>query len=991
MIYREHLIELWINGSKVELEDQKSLNMRFNDVLYDPTKISSTQASYSFEFEVPSTPKNDRIFDYANILAKENKFHQRYDAQVYADGTLIFSGSITINSYKNKMYKINLVNVKVYSLEDIFGDAVMTDIKPLRRNSNGRIATDTNGIPLHDKWAIDFSGVTTINERNGMLETDVTFPLVSYGAFQKNPYNVDEVASDYTSKFDLDEWNTWYVESFRPSHNMLATLRNCFETKDYVVGGDVFDNPYLSNIYMSTNLASEQDPEYNVGNPAFGGVDLTTTFSTQNRLGYQQELSFPYYRVTAKQNNTTFEVPKEYNFSAVNIHDMLGSGSTVTLNQPLSYMYQPNESVIVIPADGFYKIEMSATTTLNTTSQFVAAQYTHYNQAEEELNEEDITLTPGLSEITPLEIHLVRNYDDNLELIKGKNNTEYIDGNPNDLYWTNNRTNVINWQTCYPHEDPYNSELPSEKNDLTFKNTSSRMGGRRDSATNRTGGKRTRGGTIDITGSDRAWSYTNYGYIYNDGEIMAYDPAVSESFICGFSSMKGGVVSVIKNGYSWSKSNATKNDAFYPEIGYSKLTREAGTGNLVTEQTNFNENSYINTPISRITTTNTSMNGYVSCMVYLKKNDILNLFGVQREYHTVIGNNVTYVTTSTVNLKLTAFSNRTYDMLKATHDNRYEAPVEFDTKLNLANFFNKEKKISDWVKNVVDAFNFDVIQDGNTVTINSKKKLNPNIITAVDIDDRVNSADAESSKIDYPRSMAVKYKIDKDEWGFERSAVESQGGNESILNEDDWEKYGDSGYTVIYLNDDTWETSTSDKNVQFSYTWYDKFYQYQCNSAFTKTSQDPVTLQLPVISKYSYMIDGYDYEESMKHDGCELTQRFWFRPRAGGGTLWTRTYPPEQVVIYSPVNLYTNFQDVYFNLSYKNTEPSLLTEFFNINAYLASNYVSVEVYLTPDEYNRIKNGALVHFDSDLYIPVEINGYDSTGYNPTTLKMMKKVI
>lgn len=995
MTYREHLIELWVNGNKVELEDQKSLNMRFNDVLYNPTKISSTQASYSFEFEVPSTPKNDRIFDYANILAKENKFHQRYDAQVYADGTLIFSGSITINSYKNKKYKINLVNVKVYSLEDIFGDAVMTDIKPLKRDSNGRIITDANGNPEHEKWAIDFSGVTSINERNGMLETDVTFPLVSYGAFMKYPYNSDEVANDYTSKFDLDEWNAWYVESFRPSHNMLATLRNCFETKDYVVGGDVFDNPYLKDIYMSTNLADEQDPEYNVGNPAFGSVDLTTTFSTQNRPGYQQELSFPYYRVTAKENNTTFEVPKEYNFSAVNIHDMLGSGSTVTLNQPISYMYQPNESVIVIPADGFYKIEMSATTTLNTTSQFVAAQYTHYNQAEEELNEEDITLTPGLSEITPFEIHLVRNYDDNVELIKGKHNTEYIDGNPNDLTWGYNRTNIINWQTCYPHEDPYNSELPSEKNDLTFKNTSSRMGGRRDSATNRDsssnrmGGQRTRGGTIDIT--ERAWSYTNYGYIYNDGEIMAYDPAVSESFICGLSSMKGGVVSVIKNGYSWSKSNATKNSAFYPEIGYSKLTREAGTGNLVTEQTNFNENTYINTPISRITTTNTSMNGYVSCMVYLKKNDILNLFGVQREYHTVIGNNVTYVTTSTVNLKLTAFSNRTYDMLKATHDNRYEAPVEFDTKLNLANFFNKEKKISDWVKNVVDAFNFDVIQDGNTVTINSKKKLNPNIITAVDIDDRVNSVDAESSKIDYPRSMAVKYKIDKDEWGFERSAVESQGGNESVLNEEDWEKYGDSGYTVIYLNDDTWETSTSDKNVQFSYTWYDKFYQYQCNSAFTKTSQDPVTLQLPVISKYSYMIDGYDYDESMKHDGCGLTQRFWFRPRAGGGTLWTRTYPPEQVVIYSPVNLYTNFQDVYFNLSYKSTEPSLLTEFFNINAYLASNYVSVEVYLTPDEYNRIKNGALVHFDSDLYIPVEINGYDSTGYNPTTLKMMKKVI
>ena len=64
--------------------------------------------------------------------------------------------------------------------------------------------------------------------------------------------------------------------------------------------------------------------------------------------------------------------------------------------------------------------------------------------------------------------------------------------------------------------------------------------------------------------------------------------------------------------------------------------------------------------------------------------------------------------------------------------------------------------------------------------------------------------------------------------------------------------------------------------------------------------------------------------------------------------------------------------------------------YFNITPYLASNYVKVDVYLTPEEYKMIKNGALVHFDSDLYIPVEISGYDPSGSNPTELKMMKKV-
>lgn len=994
MIYKEHFIEVWVNGRKLELEDQDSIDIKLNNVLLDPTKISSTQGEYSFEFEVPATPHNNAIFDYANILSKANKFHSRFNTNVYADGTLIFSGALTVNSIKDKKYKLNLVSVKVYSLEDIFGDSVMTDIKPMQRDENGNVITDENGEPLHEKWAIEFDGVPSINQRNGMLETDVVFPLVSYGAFQKSPYNQDDVAQDFTSKFDLDQYNRWYVESFYPSHNMLATLKNAFETKNYTVGGDVFQNPYLKDVFMSVNLDEGQSPNYNVGNPKFGSIGLTTHFTAStSTAGYGQELQFPYYCVYAKQSTTTFDIEKQYNFKDIELHDLLERSNNVIVNAP-TYMYQPNEHIIVIPADGFYKIEMSTNSRLLTTSAITAAQYTRYNQAEEELEEEDLQLTPGFSEITPLEIALVRNYDDNYELIKGKNNTEYVDGNPNDDIAWGRYANQKNWQTCFPHEDPYGSDLPTEKNDLEFKNTSNRMGGERTSSSNgdRMGGQRsrTRGGTIDREGS-RRWSYAEYGYIYNDGEIMCYDQAVSQSFVCGFSSMKGGTVAVMKNGYSWSKSNSTKNEAFYPELGYSKLYRQEGTESLITEQTRFNENTYINTPISRITATNNTMNGYLSCMVYLKKNDVLQLFAVHRGYHTAIGNVVRYATSSDVTLNITAFSPRSYASLKASHDNRYEAPVEFDTKLNLANFFNQEKKISEWVQNIVDAFNFDVIQDGKTVTINTKKKKRPNTVTAVDIDDRVNSADAEASKIEYPRSMAVKYKIDTDEWGFERSAVESQGGDESILNEDDWEKYGDSGYTVVSLNDDTWETSTSDKDLQFSYTWYDNFFQYQCNSSFEKITQDPVILRLPVISKYTYMIDGYDYNESMKHDGYGLTQRFWFKPRGGGGTLWTRTYPAEEVVIYTPVNLYTNFQDVYFNLSYKDTEPSLLTEFFNLVSLLSSNYVEVELYLSPEEYNRIKNGAYVFFDSDLYIPVEISGYDPTGYDTTTLKMMKKII
>lgn len=989
MIYKEHTVELYINGQKADLESQKSLNLRFQNVLFDPEKITSTQAEYSFEFELPSTPVNDKIFDYANNLSKTGKFRSRLNAEVYADGKPIFNGTLTLNSYKEKKYSCNLVSVKVYSLDDIFGDSVLSDI---------------------DNWKMDFNGVETINEKNMEIRPDVIFPLVSYGAFQKKPYNSDEVGNEYTSKYDIDEYNRWYVESFAPSLNMLELIKHCFNYKGYSITGNIFTDPFLNKIYLSSNYAEEQSPDYNVGNQRFGKADITVSnFKTTYGDAYEQELNFPYFQVYCPRAEGGPET--NYNWEAIDVFNIMMSGGTVTVNNTPNYMYQPDECVVVIPADGWYKIELSANTTINTTGNISAGQYiVDMNSSETEF--ENVTMPVGINEVTPIEIQLVRNYDDNIELIKGKDNRRYINGNCTESAYTISgvvtRDNIKDWQTCFPHEDPYSADLPTEANDLTSRNRKSILGGNRSDSKNTSEGSTssnnsdtsesgnfsgrrggTRGGTIgtgtiQADGGGRNYSPLDYGYVYNNGELMAFDQVVTDSFICGLSSLSSGTPAVMKNGHSWSPLNAEKNEIFAPVYGYSMLSREAGTGNLVTEQTDHNSNTYINTPISWCRLSGNTMSGFVSCMVWLNKNDILQLMTIQRAYTDEIGNKICYSSTTNAHLVIEAFSNRSQNDLIADHDNRYEAPVEFDDKLNLANFLNKEKKISEWVSNIIDAYNLELVQDGTTIQLNTKKKFNRNLLAAVDIDDRCNSADAEASKIDYPKSMAVRYKIDTDEHGFYESVPEDK------IDLPDWKKYGDSGFTVVELNDDTYTTTTSDKNLQFSYTWYDDFNWYAVNSGFTKTSTTPITLTIPVISKEEYMIDGYDYTESLKHDGYSLAQRFWWKPRPTSMYVWTRTYPAERVMIYEPINLYTNYRDIYLNLSYKNTENSILTQYFNLAPYLASNYVEIEAYISPDEYNMIKNGALIRFDKDLYYPVEINGYDPSGYNPTEIKMMKKL-
>lgn len=977
MIYREHLIEIYVNGEKLELENQRSINLRLNNVLFNPEKVSSTQADYSFSFKLPSTPKNDRILNYGNNLSKLNKFNVRYNAQVYADGKEIFHGSLVVKGHEEKQYNVNLVQVKMNSIDEIFGDSKLTDIP----------------------WFVPFDGAATINSMNADNTSKVTFPLVSYGAFQKEPVSKDEVSNTYTSKFEIDKYNKWWVESFYPSLNMMETVKKAFEWKGYTVHGDTFTDPILSEVFMSTNLASEQIPTYNLGNPRFGKVQLATTMTTSGD-GYEQELEFPYFNVYNPRayfgghigEDTNYKTPEAWNWQDIKVYDILKSGST-SIND--TYMYDPNEKLIVIPADGFYKIDLQVSSRLTTTGNLTVMQNLITNGGTgDNIEQKNVTITPSLLESTPIEIQLVRNYDDNCELIKGKHNKEYINGNPTQTSYAYG-TNIREWDTCFPHEDPYSSRQPTNANDLTVKSTSRRGNGNFGGASGGTSGGHSSnfggGGRSSWTSDTTPRNYTNtvLGYVPMDGEIMGFDQAVADNFICGFSSFLGGTGSVMKNGYSWSKSSSIENFAFYncgyktgyngtgETVGYKKMVNESGT--TVYKNSDYGYNSWTNAPVLSLNVNQTSMDGTLSCMVWLNKNDVLELFAIQRSYNNTAGTSVNYSTNNTIQLKIEAASPNSMAFLRYQGYN-YTSPSQFDYNLKVTNFLNEETTISSFIDGVQKAFNLQIRQDGKHIWIDSVKNQPQYNTYAVELDNRVNTANgAISEAIEYPKSMSVQYKIDEDEWGFERS-VQPQ----SMLNQPDWKDYADRGYSTIVLNDDSYVTETSDITLPFSYTWYDNFNWKEVDQNNTESGNQH-SLRMPVLSKFTYMIDGYDYDESMQHDGYSLSQRFWFRPVYDTAFVWLDSQPTERIQIYLPVN--ENKDGL--NLSYKTTEKSLL-RYFNTKAYLASNYVEVEAYLNPQEYNDLKNGAMVHFDKDLYLVAEIIGYDCTGYNAAKLKMIKKV-
>ena len=992
MISSRHYIELWVNGKMVELEDQDSLGIRLNAVLFNPTKVTTTKSEYSFSFDVPSTPNNDRIFNYANNLSRLNKFHGRYSAKVVADGDEIFNGSMIIEKYdaSKKMYSCNLVNVKTNTLEDIFKEKKLTDYK----------------------WMIDYSGATTINAVNNDMSSKYYFPFLSYGVFQKDYISSDKVGNTYTSKFLIDKYCKFYHSSFFPSINVSEEIRQLFEKEGYTVNGSLFNDPWLSNVYSSVNLNDEQVPMYNVGNPLFGKVDISfhwdnkssvlsdgTTTSKIGNGGIVQDLSYPFYRVDGRMTDLSQfhgDTSIVYNFDKILLYGMLDSKNnksvTVTSNTK-SYMYDPNEMVILIPTDGWYKITFECKNIKldKSTTTFKAKQWNATYNSKDAFEKREMTITKDSFDTCPLEIQLVKNYDNNVELIKGDTNIVYETGNPNDKTYTikgngytgSTQDNRYEWRTSFPHQELQGATSPTKTDNIVTTVISNQNGGFGNQSlgggfngggsfgNGSFGGGNKRPSTSTTQSSSSVSSkYKSLGYVPSDG-MFPYDQAVSTAFICGYSSMGSECVSVMRRGYSWSRLSSVYNKIMATVSGMTLLYAESGQ--TKEKATEYQSNTYPNASHTLVKTKSSNNGSFsVTCLTYLKRNDILEPMAIQRDYE---GQRYAYSLDG--RLIVQAITNRGEEALRSDKYFSALSPTEFPTQLNLFDFTNNETKASDWITNIQKAFNLEIKTEGNTVTIDVKKTPNSRIGYAVDIDDRINQDEAESEYISYPRSMSVKYKINKDEWGFEKTVSQDH------INDADWYDYGDSGYTVIQLNDDTYETSSQDIQTDFSYTYYDIFKFKNVDVNGNEDTNEKLIL-LPVIELSQYMADGYGYDEAMKHDGYSLSQRFWFRQKPSTDGVYLHDNLHEFVKFSIPTN---HLDD--FNLSYKDSETSILTEYFTCNPMLDSNYVNVDVYMSPSEYKDLKNGAFVHFDSDLYVISELEGYDPSGIDKVSLKLIKK--
>lgn len=928
MLQSNATLDIIVNGQMVDILDRSSINLRINNVIYNPTEIKSKQAEYSFSFNLPTTPNNNRIFDYANELSKLNKFKNIYNCEVYVDGDLIFNGSLRISSIKKGFYNVNLVSIKINTLEDIFGDMTMNEID----------------------WKIPFESVGSINTYNADLNSEVFFPLVSYGVFQKSPSssNFSDI-ENYTSKFVFDKSNRWYYETFNPSMSLLGIVRRAFEQKGYKVEGNIFEDDIVNKLYTSINIANDQKPTYNIGNPNFGALSISCQFSNyvNKNTGearvedyLEHNLSFPY--VKCSDDN--------YVWDKVDIYDLWASTNskiTVPNNQ---YLFDENSNCIVVPADGLYKIRISVNGTLPT--QTVTVDERIKNLSGEESFRRRY-LNNNFNNDMPIEIQLVRN----------TNTCELIHGIQQEEWWQTTIGASIErstWYTAYPHENLYGSTQPTTSNALY-------------------GGYHTNGDGYFIPnlGLPNGIVVDKYeffqGFMPKEGDLLAFDPWVNPYFIAGVSTYGPGVEtespsgkgtpSVIKNGYSWNSSTSDKNGSRYNcEYWQLSFTPRGYEWKANTH----NKNRLLDSPDNIVTVNGQQFTGTVNAIVKLNKNDVVSLKALARHWSERT-NSVRFKFDCNVTVEMQAYSPNSIESMDY-NGRGWNSPTEFDSDLQLGNFLNKGVQVKNFIDNFIKEFNLSYINEGNVVYLNKQQLDIDKPKYAINIDDRVNINDFETEMIDYPSSLEVKYKIDTEEWGFETTVPADK------LNDSNWKDYGDYGSSKIEI-DDRNDNTGEELSLTTSYCWYDEFRMLDDDGT------EITKFNIPVISKYSYMIDGYSYQESMKVDGKGLPMRYWFRN------------PPTRIsVLVNKVPIYITTTTNELNgseLSYKNKDGSLLRRFFNLHPNLSSNYVKIKCYLTAKEYQQLKMGANVIYNSDTYIVSEIGGFDAMGINTCELTLIKK--
>ena len=319
------MLQIIVDNQAIDLYGDTEIRVEENFPYFDYEGI---QSGVVWHFDVPVTPTNEKIFNYANYVNVRGKI-RLYDASIKINGIPIAKGKLTLSYAREIQYRVSVV------LND-FG-------------------VDFDGINMNDCDG-SFSLGSSQEERilnakeinNGNIETPFRFPAIYAPEFYGELNNVGE--GKYNSNFlgILNNWdylNEKFIENEDGKHfNTLCpqffvkdALILALELKKWRLKGNLLDESMFNQLLVHNNVSIDKEFLDHLLRISFSDDSYNNISASENATAIMR-FNRVLEDVDRCYDSYGFLVPEDGTYSVTGIIDMA--------NDAMSYLQIPNMEYI---------------------------------------------------------------------------------------------------------------------------------------------------------------------------------------------------------------------------------------------------------------------------------------------------------------------------------------------------------------------------------------------------------------------------------------------------------------------------------------------------------------------------------------------------------------------------------------------------------------------------------------------------------------------
>lgn len=169
------LYEIFSDYVKMDMFKDESLSI--SDSIQDVRDISKIFTTFSQQFNLPASKKNNKFFKHYQDTDVLNSFDARFkaDAIIKLNGVDFRKGTIRLNT-------VDLKENKAYSYKVVFfGDII--ELKDVMQDD------DLSSLPFPDSLDFNYDNATVLSMFENTLDLDIAFPLVTHSKYFNIAFN----------------------------------------------------------------------------------------------------------------------------------------------------------------------------------------------------------------------------------------------------------------------------------------------------------------------------------------------------------------------------------------------------------------------------------------------------------------------------------------------------------------------------------------------------------------------------------------------------------------------------------------------------------------------------------------------------------------------------------------------------------------------------------------------------------------------------------